>query len=640
MYMEYSLLAERLYLVDTADQYFRAYRHMIEVETEVAYEISALRRILAYYDTGVVQAYDFRDGELSRANTKYDFTMPLAQQAYSVWEGKHWMGGSGSVILELDREGNQLGSHTLPSDIGTIFGLDHHEDELIVFGGDKVYRFDDDFNEIANYDYDSDTPIVRSGCVVRWTYFYVPYHPDRTLYAYDTDMNRVSGRDWVYTTFGNVRGSEYVDGYIILLHRRRSGGQNLSTLAVYRYDDLNFDGSTVNVPLQTIEIAGEYGHAMAAEKHFSLFEYGMAYGVRKLVQSEVEMAYAIQQFMAMVSTEFEVESAFGVRKLVASESEMAYGIRKGLDIENEVAYTIRKFIENESRIEYAIRKIVQPISTLEYSIRKLVESEIGIEYSIEMVEGTTISTYEYGTAYAIRKQIANESGIAYDIRKVVSSEAVVVYAIRRMLDITNTVAYGIRKLVPHTRVVLGYSIRKLIENESSVAYGIRKLVEGIENVIAYVIESTETIVHGTASEKFMNDLVTVIGEDERWNTNAFGKKPSVNKKYDRKVLGYGRGSEDAVLVHSDSDRVTPFGLGTATNYGAWRHDVSASIEVTTSLGDKRFKDLLSQIVDILKQNVTLEGYVKLEVVNVHNESDELRNAWRGIIDVEAMVIDP
>ena len=644
---------------------------MIEVEVEMAYEISALRRILAYYDTGVVQAYDFKDGELTRANTKYDFAMPLSQQAYSVWEGKHWMGSSGTEILELDREGNQLGSHTLPSDIGTIFGLDHHEDELIVFGGDKVYRFDDDFNEIADYNYDSDTPIVRSGCVVRWTYFYVPYHPDRTIYAYDTDMNRVSSRDWVYTNVGNVRGSEYVDGYVILLHRKRSGGQNLSTLAVYRYDDLNFDGSTINVPLQTIEITGVYGHALAAEKHFVLSEPEMAYGVRKLVESEVEMAYAIQQFGAMLLTEFEFELAYGVRKLIESEPEMAYGIRKLIEMENTMAYGVRKIIEgSEKTMAYGIRKLIETESTFAYAIqqiaqmmpltefefemaygvRKLIETEATFAYSIQQFLQMIFTEFEFELAYGVRKLIETEKEMAYGVRQIISmrirrmaygvrnlvtSEPEMAYGVRKLISSESTFAYGIRKLLEVERT-LAYGVRKVIEVEKTLAYGIRKFIS-IEHEMAYSINSIGVLIYGSVGEQFMTDLIAVLNDDARWGS-GFSNKPSIDRVYDRKVLSFGKQSEEAISVFSDTETIRPFSLGLGRSAKAWRHDVTATIRIVTNVSRKRYQDLISIVVDIIKQNVVSDGYVQLQPTGVHNTSDETRNEWSGVVDVDAMAV--
>ena len=309
-----------------------------------------------------------------------------------------------------------------------------------------------------------------------------------------------------------------------------------------------------------------------------------------------------------------------IANVVDNVHDIAWSIRKvvvdSIHKDYQVAWSIRKLVGRSRTIAYGIRKPVGRSRTIAYGIRKPIHKDYQVAWSIRNLVGRSRMI-----AYGVRKLVTKDWPIVFSIRKRVVSDKLLAWSIRKPIYRDWKVAYGIRNLIGKS-YTLAYVIRQLVFSDVDLAYVIKVLA-----------------VHGAATEKFMRDLVTMIGDDVRWG-GAFGAKPSVDKKYDRKVLGYGKSSEEVVLIHSAADRMSAFGLGTATNFKAWRHDVSATIEIMTNLSSERFEKLVNNVVDILKRNVAREGYVQITASAAHNESDELRNMWRAIIDVEAILLDP
>lgn len=146
------------------------------------------------------------------------------------------------------------------------------------------------------------------------------------------------------------------------------------------------------------------------------------------------------------------------------------------------------------------------------------------------------------------------------------------------------------------------------------------------------------IVDDMQIERFMDDLVTMITGDSNWG-GTFGTLPRTNKTYDRKVIGLTKRLVEAITIYSDLEQLRPFALGTAYT-SKWFHRLSATIVVQTNVSETRFQQILNAVDHILKNNVSFTGYIQILVGDVHDESQQLRESWRGLIDVIAWYNTP
>ena len=142
-------------------------------------------------------------------------------------------------------------------------------------------------------------------------------------------------------------------------------------------------------------------------------------------------------------------------------------------------------------------------------------------------------------------------------------------------------------------------------------------------------------IYATQITTFMNDIVNLLNTDTYWKDII---KPRISKKYSRKVVGLGKSTAEAVLVYSDMEQIKPFSLGIGIDQTAaksWFHTFTGTIEILTNISDVRMEQIASTIINILKRNVTLAGYVLLTPVDVKNRSDETRGNYRMLIDIRA-----
>jgi len=140
------------------------------------------------------------------------------------------------------------------------------------------------------------------------------------------------------------------------------------------------------------------------------------------------------------------------------------------------------------------------------------------------------------------------------------------------------------------------------------------------------------MVDGAQANKFLNDLKTILNT---WSTTDFGSKPDIDIVQDVKVHGYGQAKDENVLIYVDSEKMETY-LG-GLEWNSW---LSATIEIGTNLDRTRFDKMVNSVVSLLKTNVKYTGYAYILIKGYTDLSKDMRGAFRGIVDVQALKHEP
>lgn len=127
---------------------------------------------------------------------------------------------------------------------------------------------------------------------------------------------------------------------------------------------------------------------------------------------------------------------------------------------------------------------------------------------------------------------------------------------------------------------------------------------------------------------FHQDLKAMLEAYTRWQNG----KPEIKLKWDKKVYAFAKRSASLVMVRAPEDRISKGGIGPSTG---WLHTLSGGIEIMTNVSKERFGGLVQDVTSILQDNVVRGGYMDINVMAVHDTSDEMRKEWRAVVDVEA-----
>lgn len=152
---------------------------------------------------------------------------------------------------------------------------------------------------------------------------------------------------------------------------------------------------------------------------------------------------------------------------------------------------------------------------------------------------------------------------------------------------------------------------------------------------------------GIAGLPFANDIITLL--EDNWVTGSGGKIPTFSTKWKKKVVGLGKREYDEVIVEIDTEDPKIFSLISGVdvdgkfNYD-WLHDISITLDVYTSVSEKRVLQLVDEIVRIIKNNVVTtinnRDYIQILPGNITSLNEEFRNIFRYNIDVDAMRFNP
>ena len=135
----------------------------------------------------------------------------------------------------------------------------------------------------------------------------------------------------------------------------------------------------------------------------------------------------------------------------------------------------------------------------------------------------------------------------------------------------------------------------------------------------------------------LENITTILRE--QW-VEAFGTRPSVDKKYDRTIIGnIGAQSAEQILVYADSEKSEPYDVGGAISNITYHNTVQISIDVYTNRSEERIEQVVAGIHEILKKNITIlpqEGdkfsLRRIRMGNTQNLSDRSRKAFRMVVD--------
>ena len=146
---------------------------------------------------------------------------------------------------------------------------------------------------------------------------------------------------------------------------------------------------------------------------------------------------------------------------------------------------------------------------------------------------------------------------------------------------------------------------------------------------------------GSQLKKFQDDLVTIIDGAAKWDGD-YGVKPRISRTTDRKVIGLGKRKQRNILIYVDEEIIEPKGIGYAFTQKNWEHKLLATIDIQTNTSEAIFNGMVSGVSDILRlpANICKAPYMWILLRGYKNLSDQSRESWRGIIDVEAKLLDP
>jgi len=138
-----------------------------------------------------------------------------------------------------------------------------------------------------------------------------------------------------------------------------------------------------------------------------------------------------------------------------------------------------------------------------------------------------------------------------------------------------------------------------------------------------------------AGYQAVEDLKAMFKAD--WNkdvTKPAGAVPQFVSEYQEKNLNYN--NVEYVLIKYDVEIVSAFGL----HADDWRHDIPITLDLRTGKSDIRLKQILNEVVRILKTNVRKSGYMYMLPKSSKNMFEEYRQVWRNIVDIEMVKINP
>ncbi|NIT99616.1 MAG: hypothetical protein GWN01_01325 [Nitrosopumilaceae archaeon] len=150
---------------------------------------------------------------------------------------------------------------------------------------------------------------------------------------------------------------------------------------------------------------------------------------------------------------------------------------------------------------------------------------------------------------------------------------------------------------------------------------------------------------GIAGLDFKDDIIALLN---KWRSGNGGRKPTFTVVWKKKDIGRGNRGYDEVIVILDAENPNIFSLrrtdGSGNSIYDWLHDISISIDIWTSNGEKRSHEMVNEVVRLLKTNVLFNinnrQYVQLLPTGIEPLHEEYRNIYRWIVDVEAMRLNP
>lgn len=153
-----------------------------------------------------------------------------------------------------------------------------------------------------------------------------------------------------------------------------------------------------------------------------------------------------------------------------------------------------------------------------------------------------------------------------------------------------------------------------------------------------------SFVQGVQLHQFIEDLRVMIDGDAQWG-GVFGIKPAIRKKTGALVTqGYVGAKQEDIIIYADAEKIKPFTIGIAVGsvHKSHHSTLLATIEISTNLSEERLEQLVSAVKNILTNpaNIRKAGYIQILIKGYRNLSEELREAYSGIIDVEAHVLNP
>ena len=153
--------------------------------------------------------------------------------------------------------------------------------------------------------------------------------------------------------------------------------------------------------------------------------------------------------------------------------------------------------------------------------------------------------------------------------------------------------------------------------------------------------------------KLMDDVIEIFADPDSYfppdiemhytGPNA-DNRFTVQKSYERKVIGLGSSRVRTVLMYADNENVQAFGIGTGIKTGdMWKqylHTVAATLDVQSNISEADHYELVSDITEVLKYNKIYGDWISIEVLGSKNLSGEMRNRWRTVIDIRGKIYAP
>ena len=564
---------------------------------------------------------------------------------------KFWTGRGNSTTIreyQINANGfaNEIGTFSTAQSNRPVQGLEEYDNTLYVInaGGQPcIHTYMKDGTSIASWPTASANSKPRSLTVNASGIWAVDQDTQDTVFAYTLAGAENDALTW---TFANPVGSA-VQG---ISHREGHFYLAFGTGALYRIAEADIDYDNDNTLTLMVHIPNIGTVRALTSKPYDPVRKDVTVGYikREQILKDLTIQYEKNAFVkimkdltiryqknAFVKVMKDLTANYVKRLRVLQDRTIAYDKRQQIMDDLSIGYDKHETLTKDVTVDYAKRTRVVKDVTINYAknaFQKIMK-DLGISYAKleQIVADVTVP-------YAKHEQVVSDRDIGYAKLVRVVKDRTVKYS--KWGQIVKDVKISYDKRVNVLKdLTVAYSKRLKLEVDKSMSYA--KLERVIKDLsIAYTVQDLFSLrVHGSAVETFMTDLVAMLKGDERWG-GQFGTKPRITRVYERKTVALGRRKEEAIMVYSDSERIREFGLGTAFQQETWLHEVSGTIKVITNGGRERFQRLMGYVVDIVKTNVALEGYVRVKVVGSHNLSDETRRQYSGVVDVEGMVYDP